>query len=94
MAGKKKTKKSKRMKSTPAKSKASKKAAIRKKDAVERERGPASWFLPTVEATYTTLRPREVQEQPAASAKGTKAATRKPGFTSALQVKRREEVSF
>jgi hypothetical protein len=93
MATKKKTVKSKSMKSrSSAESKAPKKTAKRKKGVAERERGPASWFLPTVEATYTKLKPRDAEEQPAGPATRAKRLTGKPAFKSALQPQSGEEV--
>ena len=70
MAAKKKIKKSKNIKSkSGAKPKSPKTVLTRKKGVAEREHGPASWLLPTVEGTYTKLMPRDAQDKPAAGSK-------------------------
>jgi hypothetical protein len=93
MVAKKKTKKSKSVKAKPSKkSTAPKNVSRRKKGVAEREHGPASWLLPTVEATYTSLRPRDAQVKPAAGSKAIARSTGRVAFKSALQPQRGEEV--
>jgi len=96
MAAKKKVKKSKSaMSKSSAKLKVAKKAATRKKGTAAREHGPAEWFLPTVEGTYTKLMPRAL-ESAASPAKGaTRAlasATAAPVFRAVPQSVRAQEV--
>ena len=92
MVAKKKSKKSKSAKAkAPKKSAAPRKLVARKKGVAEREHGPASWLLPTVEGTYTKLVPRD-QAQSAPGSKAIKGSAGKSVFKSALQPQRGEEV--
>src|SRR5438128_3483045 len=92
MVAKKKSKKSKSTKAkAPKKSAAPKKPPARKKGVAEREHGPASWLLPTVEGTYAKLVPRD-QAESAPGSKAIKGSAGKSVFKSALQPKRGEEV--
>jgi hypothetical protein len=86
-----KTKKSKRIKSKSL-AKTLKKRPARQPGVAERESGPVSWLLPTVESAYTRLGPRDAPEQPLVPEKGARRAPGKPLFKSALQPKRGEEV--
>lgn len=74
----------------PAKAKGTTKLAPRKKGEREREHGPVSWLLPTLESSYTRLRPRAAAEP--APLNAVKSATGAPTFKSTLQPGRGEEV--
>ncbi len=87
----------KKKKSNSTKSKVATKFVPPKKGTAEREHGPAKWFLPTVESTYTKLKPHEAPQPSAASRKSAngellKKVVSKTTFRSALQPERGEEV--
>src|SRR5215207_9954683 len=62
-----------------AKKASGKKAAYKKSKAVEREEGPLGWLVPTLEASYTRLVPREEYEAAQAAAAKDAAASKAAG---------------